>query len=116
VDLVAESVRRTLERVEPAAVFVPTVSGATARRICSFRPREWIVAVTPHEETCRHLLLSCGVLPVCEPGYPEDWNRWIRKWLEDAGMRGEVAILTEGPSARHPDANHRMEIIELRRV
>ncbi len=30
-------------------------------------------------------------------------------------MEGDLAILTEGPSAKHPEANNRMEIIELRR-
>ena len=29
-------------------------------------------------------------------------------------MEGNLVILTEGPSVRHPEANNRMEIIELR--
>ncbi len=28
---------------------------------------------------------------------------------------GDIAVLTEGPSSKHPEANHRMEIIELGR-
>jgi len=30
-------------------------------------------------------------------------------------MTGDIAILTEGPSAKHPGANNRMEIIDLKR-
>jgi hypothetical protein len=28
-------------------------------------------------------------------------------------MTGKIAILTEWPSTKHPETNHRMEIIEL---
>jgi hypothetical protein len=33
--------------------------------------------------------------------------------VRDHGMDGKVAVLTEGPSTKHPEMNHRMEIIEL---
>ena len=28
-------------------------------------------------------------------------------------LKGTIALLTEGPSPRNPDANHRMELIDL---
>src|SRR5512135_2265722 len=43
-DLIAFSVETTLERISPAAVFVPTRSGYTARSIARFRLPVWIAA------------------------------------------------------------------------
>jgi pyruvate kinase len=116
VDLIAFSVRETVDRVCPATVFVPSVSGATVRNIARFRLPVWITAVSPDARTCQHLQFSYGVCPVHEKEYPEDWNRYARDWVRAQGLPGNVAVLTEGPSRRNPDANHRMEIIDLIRT
>lgn len=113
-DLIAFSVETTLERVSPAAVFVPTRSGYTARSISRFRLPVWIAAISSQEDTCQRLQFSYGVYPVHEPEHPEDWRSYISRWLHDHDMDGELAVLTEGPSTRHPEANNRMEIIDLR--
>jgi len=115
-DLIALSVETTLERISPAAVFVPTHSGATARSIARFRPPVWITAVSSQESTCQRLQFSYGVYPVHEPDHPEDWNAFARKWLQDHEVKGNLVVLTEGPSAKHPEANNRMEIIDLGRI
>jgi pyruvate kinase len=115
-DLIALSVETTLERISPAAVFVPTHSGATARSIARFRPPVWITAVSSQESTCQRLQFSYGVYPVHEPDHPEDWNGFARKWLQDHEVKGNLVVLTEGPSAKHPEANNRMEIIDLGRI
>jgi pyruvate kinase len=114
-DLIAASVRTTVDRVTPAAVFVPTRSGAMARSITRFRLPVWIVAVSSQAATCQRLQFSWGVHPVCEPEHPEDWRGYIGRWLHAAGMDGTLAVLTEGPSSKHPEANHRMEIVDLSR-
>jgi pyruvate kinase len=114
-DLIALSVETTLERISPAAVFVPTHSGSTARSISRFRPPVWITAVSSQESTCQRLQFSYGVYPVHEPDHPEDWNDFARKWLQDHEVKGNLVVLTEGPSAKHPAANNRMEIIDLNR-
>jgi pyruvate kinase len=114
-DLIALSVDAALERISPAAVFVPTHSGATARSIARFRPQVWIIAVSSEEATCQRLLFSSGVYPMCEPDRPKDWNAYAADWLQSHEVEGDLAILTEGPSVKHPEANNRMEIIELRR-
>jgi pyruvate kinase len=115
-DLIALSVETTLERISPAAVFVPTHSGATARSIARFRPPVWITAVSSQESTCQRLQFSYGVYPVHEPDHPEDWNAFARKWLQDHEVKGNLVVLTEGPSVKHPEANNRMEIIDLGRI
>ena len=115
VDLVAVAVAQTFRRASPAAVFVPTISGATARGIARFRLPAWVVAVSPHEATCQGLQFSYGVIPVLSPDGSGDWNAFAREWLARHGIAGEIALLTEGPSRRHPDANNRLEIIDLTR-
>ncbi|MGP8051021.1 MAG: pyruvate kinase [Desulfobaccales bacterium] len=113
-DLIALSVDATLERIAPAAIFVPTRSGATARSLARFRPPVWIVAVSSQEATCQQLLLTYGVQPVHEANHPEDWKNYARRYLQANEMTGEVAVLTEGPSSKDPEANNRMELINLR--
>jgi pyruvate kinase len=114
-DLIAFSVETTLERISPAVVFVPTRSGYTARSIARFRLPVWIAAVSSQETTCQGLQFSYGVYPVEEPEHPEDWNAFVRQWLRKHGVEGDLVILTEGPSSKHPETNNRMEIIDLRR-
>jgi pyruvate kinase len=114
VDLIALSVATTVERASPAAVMVPTRSGATARTLSRFKLPVWIAAVSSQEATCQGLQFSYGVYPVHEPEHPEDWNRFARHWLQAEGVEGDFVILTEGPSSKRPETNNRMEIIDLR--
>jgi pyruvate kinase len=113
-DLIARSVVTTSQRITPAAVIVPTHSGATARRITRFRLPVWITAVSSYEKTCQDLLFSYGVFPVCEPEHPTDWRSWIRNWLKVQELSGQLVVMTEGPSRKHPERNNRMEIVNLK--
>jgi pyruvate kinase len=115
VDLVAVAVTRTFEHAEPAAVIVPTISGTTARSVARSRLPVWTIAVSPHEATCRGLQFSYGVHAVLLPEQPDDWSAFARTFLAEHGVAGRIALLTEGPSARNPHANNRMEIIDLAR-
>lgn len=111
--LIALSVERSLEFTSPAAVFVPTHSGATSRNIARFRLPVWIVAVSSQETTCQHLKFSYGVYPVHKPDHPENWKAYVREWLHAYDVEGNIVVLTEGPSTKYPEANNRMEIIDL---
>jgi len=113
-DLIASSVETTLDRITPATVVVPTHSGATARSITRFKLPVWITAVSSLKKTIRDLMFSYGVWPVHEPDHPEDWKSWTKNWLQTHGTKEDLVVLTEGPSARHPGRNNRMEIIDLR--
>jgi pyruvate kinase len=114
-DLIALSVETTSRHALPAAVIVPTRSGATARSVARFRLPVWIAAVSPLASTCQNLRFSYGVHAVHAPDLPEDWNAFAREWLREHDLDGDLVVLTEGPSPRHPEANNRMEIIDLRR-
>jgi pyruvate kinase len=111
--LIALSVEASLEYVTPAAVFVPTHSGTTARRIASFRLPVWIAAVSSQEATCQRLQFSSGVWPVHDPDHPDEWNAYVANWVSEHGLAGDIVLLTSGPSSKHPEANHRMEVIAL---
>jgi len=55
-----------------------------------------------------------GVLRlVLELEEPESWSSYVRDWHHKHRCGGSLVLLTEGPSAKHPEANHRIEIIEL---
>ncbi len=115
-DLIALSVEATLERITPPTVIVPTRSGATARSITRFRLPVWITAFSRYEKTCQDLMFSYGVLPICEPEHPDDWKSWARNLLQTSGEVGNLVVLTEGPSKKHPHRNNRMEILDLSRT
>lgn len=112
--LIDLSVETVIQYASPAAVFVPTRSGATARSIGRFRLPVWIIAVSSQEATCQNLQFSYGVYPICEKEHPDNWKTFIRDWLIRYNISGDLVVLTEGPSKKHPEANHRMEIIDLR--
>ncbi|HSW64328.1 MAG TPA: pyruvate kinase [Dissulfurispiraceae bacterium] len=114
-DIIALSVETTLQCTSPAAVFVPTRSGATARSIARFRMPVWIVAVSSQEATCQGLQFSYGVWPEHEPDHPERWGDYAKQWLCRFGIGGNLVIFTEGPSSKYPDMNNKMEIIDLTR-
>ncbi len=114
-ELLALSVATAVETVSPAAVIIPTRSGASARTITRFRFPMWITAVSTQTTTCQHLQFSYGVFPLHEPDHPEDWNSFAKSWLEINRIEGNLVVLTEGPSSKHPEANHRMEIIDVTR-
>ncbi len=113
-ELIAASVEATIRRITPATVIVPTHSGGTARSIARFRLPVWITAVSSQEKTCRDLMFSYGVFPVCEQDHPDRWIDWCRRWREERKLTGRYMVLTEGPSRKHPDRNNRMEIIDLK--
>ncbi len=113
-DLIALSVVTAARHASPAVVIVPTQSGATALSITRFRLPMWLAAVSTRQSTCRNLLFSYGVQPVHLHRYPRDWKAFARRWLQDHGVDGDIVVLTEGPSSRHPEANNRLEIIDLR--
>lgn len=112
--LIAIAVEASLEHASPAAVFVPTHSGATARSLSLFRLPVWIIGISSSETTCQGLVFSSGVYPVYNEDHPADYSPFARQWLAEHEIVGDIAVLTEGPSSQHPGTNHRMEIIELK--
>ena len=112
-DLLTLSVETMVERVSPALVLVPSLTGGTARSITRFRLPVWIAAVSSEERICQQLVFSYGIYPVYEPDPPEEWNDFASDWLKSHGVEGNFVVLSTGPSPQHPEANNRIEIIDL---
>jgi len=112
-EAIASVVEHALETVPCAAVFVPTRTGTTARMISRFNPAAWIVALSRDAAVCQGLAFSYGVHAVQLAEDPEDWSGFARQWLREHQVPGAVAMLVAGPSARNPDANHRLEFLRV---
>jgi hypothetical protein len=53
------------------------------------------------------------VNPIQHSNEDEDWDDFARSWVQDHRLAGRIALLVQGPSPQHPDANQRIEVIEL---
>jgi len=113
VDMIALSVQYTFVCAQPVAILVPTLSGNTARNISRFRLPVWITAFSPNISTCQSLQFSYGVYPEQVNKDLAEWDKYSRDWLHSHGFNSGRVLLTQGPSELNPDANHRMEILEL---
>jgi pyruvate kinase len=111
--LIDVAVETVLEYVSRAIVFVPAQSGATARSIARFRLPVWIIAVCSQDAVCQHLQFSFGVYAVYESEAPSEWKTYSRNWVRGRGLTADLAVLTHGRHATDPEADYRMEIIEL---
>jgi pyruvate kinase len=112
-DLLSLSVEAVIAASSPAAVVVPTRSGATARAIARFRLPVWIAAPTDCANVVRNLQFTYGVEPVLVQPAPPEWAPFARDWVRGEELPGRVALLVQGPSSANPHANHRMEILQL---
>lgn len=111
--LVAVSIEASLEYLQPAAIFVPSSSGTTARRLAALHLPVNVIAISPRAKTCQDLWFSYGVTPVLETSMPQSWNAYAKDWVRRHELSGDFAILTQRSPADDPAGNHRMEIINL---
>jgi len=113
VNLISRSVQDAVNSIQPVAVIVPTKTGATARNVSNRRLNKSIIAFTTELSTARALNFSYGVIPVVVETDLPDWTPFVLEWLKNKNITAGVAVLTQGPSAENPTANHRLEIIHL---
>jgi pyruvate kinase len=110
-EAIALVVEHAIENVPAAAVFVPTLSGTTARMISRYKPAVWLAAVGHDPAVCQGLMFSYGVHPMYTSQDPDDWREYALRWVREQGLPGTVAVLVAGPSARNPDNNYRIEFL-----
>ena len=111
--LMSHNVQQTVDHLNPVAVIVSTATGNEARLIARFKMPVWVAAVSRDEATCQGLQFSYGVQPVHVMTLPEDWNSFARSWVRSHGLPDGLAVFAEGPTADHPNANHRLDVIDL---
>ena len=83
-----------IEERRPAAILIPSSTGATAQRLSRLRLPVWILAACHKVATCQALQFSYGVQPICKTGKPEDWKQRASDWLQWQGLSGGVEILS----------------------
>jgi pyruvate kinase len=112
-EAIASVVEHSLETVPSPAVFVPTLTGTTARKISRYKPVAWIIALTADSAVSQGLAFSYGVhtFPMTEE--PLDWQGFARGWMRQQELPGQMAMLVAGPSPRNPNANHRIEFLRV---
>jgi pyruvate kinase len=112
-EAMADVVRYSIQHTPASAVFVPTRTGATARMISRFKPRVWIVALSPEPAVCQGLAFSYGVLPLHSDLEPDNWRDFTAAWLTGHGLPVRLAVLVAGPSPQNPEANLRIEFLHM---
>jgi pyruvate kinase len=104
-------VERALEVAPFDAVLVPSRGGNTARAVARWRAPVWIIAAGRESSALQGLAFSYGVHPVDLAEEPVDWREYTRDLLLQLGLRCRQVLLVAGPSARHPEANQRLELM-----
>jgi pyruvate kinase len=112
-DAMTAVVEAALDVAPGAVAFVPTRTGTTARMISRLNPSSWIVAICSDPAVCQELSFSGGVEPVQLARDPASWREFARTWLKEHRLPGSVALLVAGPSPHHPDANYRLEFLNV---
>ena len=110
---IASVVEHALDTVRCAVVLVPTRTGTTARMISRFKPSVWIAALSHDPAVCQALAFSYGVQAAPLADEPENWRAFACAWMQGQGIEGDIAMLVAGPSARFPEANHRIEFMRV---
>ncbi len=112
-DRMTSVVEHALDTVPCDLGLVPTRSGATARILSRCKPSVWLVAPSPDAAACQGLAFSYGVYPVENADEDIDWREFVEGWLRANSMSAKRVMLVAGPSARNPNANHRIELMRL---
>ena len=112
-DRMTSVMERALEIVPCDLVLVPTHSGATARLVSRLKPTVWMIAPSPDHAACQGLAFSYGVYPVENTNEDSNWRAFVERWLRANHVTAARVLLIAGPSRRHPQANHRIELMRL---
>ncbi len=114
-DLISFNIFETARTLNPAIVFVPSASGATARRVTRFRLPQWIIAICLDEKTCQRLQFLYGVYPVHIAANPISWPHYAQNWLAEHEIDGDLVLVIEGGGTMKAGDTTRLDIIDLTR-
>ncbi len=89
--IVSQNAYQTARDVNATAIITPTLSGNTARMVSMFRPEQPILAVTPHPQVERQLLLNWGIFPLFAE-LVTDSDDMVQNAIKSAHDAGAVRI------------------------
>lgn len=94
----------TANNLDAKLIVTPTMSGATARLVSSFRPKVNIIGISPSEEVVRKMQIYWGVKPILseEKETTEDIISRAIDIIKDRGYveKGDIVVLTAGSPAK----------------
>jgi pyruvate kinase len=97
---ISQAVGRIAEQLDAAAIMTLTKSGATARNVSKFRPKNPILAVTPHVDVARQLQMVWGVKPLLVldlPSTGQTFQAAVNVSQEKELLReGDLIVMTAG--------------------
>ncbi|MDH7569136.1 MAG: pyruvate kinase [Armatimonadota bacterium] len=116
-DSIGEAVRAMVHDLPATAVITATTSGYTARMVAKHRPTVPIVAVSPHVETVRRLMLSWGVWPLYGP-LAETTDEALAGAVATAlgagaVKEGDLVVLTAGVPLHTPGCTNLIKVQEI---
>ena len=117
-DLFSLNIKLISKTMKPGLIIVPSLSGATARRVARFRMNQWIIAGSHLEQTCQRLQFSWGVFPRLvsqELNWDDPAMRQAsaRQWCEDFGVTEGLVVLIEGAGTLRAHDTRRIDIVDL---
>lgn len=93
----------TAKSLNAKLIITPTVSGATARMVSSFKPQTPIIGISPNEATVRKMQIYWGVMPIFskEEETTEDIINKAIDLVKDKKLAGkdDLVVLTAGSPA-----------------
>ncbi len=90
-DAIARSACLAADSVQADAIVCLTQSGATARHLAKWRPRQRIIAVTPLRQTFDRLALSWGVTSILSKEFEQDLDRACDQVITQLRKEGRIA-------------------------
>jgi pyruvate kinase len=112
-DLISFNIFQSAKTLNPHIVFVPSASGATARRVTRFRLPQWIIAICLDEKTCQRLQFMFGIYPIHITANPISWPHYAQNWLAEREIDGDLVLVIEGGGTMKAGDTTRLDIIDL---
>jgi pyruvate kinase len=88
-DAVSRAATTTAQELDASAIITSSQTGRAANRICKYKPKCAIIAMTPNEEVARKLSISWGVYPIVS-GEMKTVDEVLEKSVEKAQEQGYV--------------------------
>ena len=114
-DLISFNIFQSAKTLNPSIVFVPSASGATARRVTRFRLPQWIIGICLDEKTCQRLQFMYGIYPVHIIANPISWPHYAQNWLVEHNIDGDLVLVIEGGGTMKAGDTTRLDIIDMTR-
>ena len=114
---IAHAAVHAAQELDVAAIVCPTRSGATARRVASFRPRMPIIGLSDSGEVARSLALVWGVVPMTVTNLPHEFGTetfaHATEAARDSGLvtSGDLIAVVAGGSEPRAGATDLVRIV-----